>query len=539
VAGLATAFGSGAMTNSIAEIETNKVILITGSNTTENHPVIGAAVKRAVMNGAKLIVVDPRKIELAEMATLWLSPRPGTDLAWINGLVHIIIQENLLKSEYIQKRTEGFEELKAAVAEYTPARVAEITGIPEKDLVQAARIYAGDTAAIYYTMGITQHTHGTENVMALANLAMVCGNIGVPGGGLNPLRGQNNVQGACDMGGLPNVFSGYQSVSDPALVAKMEEAWGVKGLSDKPGLTLMEITEGAKNKTIRGLFIFGENPVVSDPDSHHLIQALKAADFLVVQDIFLTETAQLAHVVLPGASFAEKEGTFSNTERRVQRVRQAIQPRGDSKPDWQILADLSRRMGLSGNYENPEAIFEEIRSLTPSYAGITYQRLNRAGIQWPCPTLEHTGTPVLHQETFTRGLGKFHPIRYKGPNETPDKEYPLVLTTGRILYHYHTGTMTRKSTGLEGIAPECRIEISAADAGALKIAEGEQIRVVSRRGVLEAKATITDRSPQGTIFIPFHYAEAAANLLTQTAVDPIAKIPELKVATVRIEKMSA
>ncbi|OGP50018.1 MAG: formate dehydrogenase [Deltaproteobacteria bacterium RBG_13_43_22] len=526
------------MTNSIAEIEQSKVILITGSNTTENHPVIGAAVKRAVLqHGAKLILVDPRKIELTEIAHLWLRPRPGTDLAWINGLIHILVQENLLNTHFIQERTEGFEELKAAVSAFTPSMVSKITGIPEKDLFQAARLYAGDRAAIYYTMGITQHSHGTDNVMALANLAMVCGNVGFPGTGINPLRGQNNVQGACDVGGLPNVFSGYQSVGDPVIIEKMEKAWGVKGLSDKPGLTLMEITEGAKNKKIHGLYIFGENPVVSDPDTHHLTQALKAVDFLVVQDIFLTETAQLAHVVLPGASFAEKEGTFTNTERRVQRVRQAISPLGEAKPDWQIITELSNRMGLPMAYENPEAVFEEMRSLTPAYAGITYQRINRAGIQWPCPTLDHPGTPYLHQDRFTRGLGKFHALIYRGPIEVQDAEYPLVLTTGRILYHYHTGTMTRKSKGLEEMAPECLIEISSADARTLKLSEGERVKVVSRRGDLEAGVKITDRSPQGVIFIPFHYAEAAANRLTQTALDPVAKIPELKVCAVRIEKL--
>lgn len=525
------------MTNSIDEIEKNKVLLITGSNTTENHPVIGAAVKRAVLeNGAKLILVDPRKIELAEIATLWLRPKPGTDLAWINGMIHVILKENLADTEFIENRTEGFEEMKAAVAEFTPEKVEEITGIPAEDLIRAARIYAGERAAVYYTMGITQHTHGTENVMALANLAMVCGHVGKPGGGLNPLRGQNNVQGACDMGGLPNVFSGYQSVADPAIVAKMEEAWGVKGLSDKPGLTLMEITSAAKEKKIKGLFILGENPVVSDPDTHHLIQALQSLDFLVVQDLFLTETAKLAHVVLPGASFAEKEGTFTNTERRVQRVRQAVSPIPGAKADWEILVELLKRMGVPADYDSPKAIFEEIRSVTPSYAGITYERINRVGIQWPCPTTDHPGTPVLHLDGFTRGRGKFHPLTYKGPSETPDQDYPLLLTTGRILYHYHTGTMTRRTKGLETIAPECLVEISPDDAMTLKIEDGDWVRVISRRGSVKARAKVTERSPKGTVFIPFHYAEAAANLLTQTAMDPIAKIPELKVGAVRVEK---
>jgi predicted molibdopterin-dependent oxidoreductase YjgC len=398
-------------------------------------------------------------------------------------------------------------------------------------------MYASDKAAIFYTMGITQHTHGTDNVKALANLAMLCGNVGFPGTGVNPLRGQNNVQGACDMGGLPNVFPAYQSVTDPALVEKMEKAWGVSGLSNQPGLTLMEMTQAALDKEVRGLYIFGENPVVSDPDTHHLTKALQSLDFLVVQDLFLTETAQLADVVLPGVSFAEKEGTFSNTERRVQRVRQAIPPQGEARPDWQIFVDLANRMGLPMTYENPEAIFEEICSVTPSYAGITYKRINRIGLQWPCPTSDHPGTPYLHGERFTRGLGKFHALTYRGPIEVQDDEYPLILTTGRILYQYHTGTMTRKSKGLEDIAPECLIEISPADAQSMKIDEGEKVKVISRRGDLEAKVKITDRSPKGTIFIPFHYAEASANRLTLTALDPVAKIPELKVCAVRVEKL--
>jgi formate dehydrogenase alpha subunit len=525
------------MTNSIPEIPRTRVFLITGSNTTENHPVIGAAIKRAVQEGAKLILVDPRKIELAEMAEIWLRPKPGTDLAWINGLIHIILKEGLQDQAYIKERTEGFEELKTAVSDFTPSYVSSVTGIPEKDLFRAARLYASDKAAIYYTMGITQHTHGTNNVKALADLSMICGNLGFPGAGVNPLRGQNNVQGACDMGGLPDVFSGYQRVDDPALVEKMEKAWGIQGLSNKVGLTLMEMVQGALRKEIRGLYIFGENPVVSDPDSNHLIQALKALDFLVVQDIFLTETAQLASVVLPGTTFAEKEGSFTNTERRVQRVRQAIAPVGESRPDWKILSDLATRMGLPMPYTDPKAVFEEIRSITPAYAGITFQRIDRVGLQWPCPTLEHEGTAYLHKDRFTRGLGLFHVLPYQGPWEDADAVYPLVLTTGRNLYQYHTGTMTRKSKALEEKAPECLIEISPADAGQLRVGEGEWVKVVSRRGDLKARVKITDRSPKGTIFIPFHYAEASANRLTQTALDPVAKIPELKVCAVRIEKL--
>ncbi|MCJ7833294.1 MAG: molybdopterin-dependent oxidoreductase, partial [Deltaproteobacteria bacterium] len=357
LAGLAESFGSGAMTNSIAEIEQSKVILVTGANTKENNPVIGAAIKRAVLHqGAKLIVVDPNKIELTEMAALWLSPKPGTDLVWINGLIHIIIEEGLLDTNYIQERTEGFEGLKASVSDFTPSYVSNITGISEDDLFRAARMYASDRAAIYYALGITRNGQGTDNVKALANLAMLCGNIGFPGGGINPLKGKNNLQGVSDMGVLPDIFPGYQNISDTGTVAKMEKAWGVKGLSDKPGLSWMEIIEGAKNKNIRGLYLIGETPVVSDSDTQHLTQALKTVDFLVVQDLFLTEAAQLADVVLPAVSFAEKEGTFTNTERRVQRVRQAIAPLGEAKPDWWIISELSTRMGLPMRYENPEAV---------------------------------------------------------------------------------------------------------------------------------------------------------------------------------------
>jgi formate dehydrogenase alpha subunit len=416
--GLESAFGSGAMTNSIAEIEQSKVILVTGANTKEKNQVIGAAIKRAVLNqGAKLIVVDPNKIELTEMAALWLRPKPETDLAWINGLIHIIIKEGLYDKNYIQERNEGFERLKASVSDFTPSYVANITGIPEDDLSRAARIYASDRAAIYYALGITRNGQGTDNVKALANLAMLCGNIGVPGAGINPLRDRNNLQGVCDMGALPDVFSGNQDVSDSEIIAKMEKAWGVSGLSTKPGLHLMEILEKAKNKEIRGIYLLGESPILSGSGNEEVTQALKDVEFLVVQELFLTEAAQVADVVLPGAAFAEKEGTFTNTERRVQRVRQAVSPPEEAKPDWWIISELSTKMGLPMNYKNPEAVFEEMRTLTPSYAGITYQRINRAGIQWPCPTSDHPGTPYLYKDGFTRGGEKFQAIAYTRPKE--------------------------------------------------------------------------------------------------------------------------
>ncbi len=541
MAGLAAAFGSGAMTNTIGDIEAADVILVTGSNPTENHPVIGAAIKRAVVHrGAKLIVVDPRRIELADYATLYLSPKPGTDIAWINGLMHVIIREGRFDEAFIQERTEGFEEVKASLEKYTPAYVASITGISEEEIIKAARIYAGGKAgSIVYAMGITQHIDGTDTVKALANLAMLCGNVGIPRGGVNPLRGQNNVQGACDMGGLPNVFPGYQSVSDQAISQKFAEKWGVNNLSQQPGLTLVEIMKGAMKKEIRGLYILGENPALTDPDTNHVLASLHSLDFLVVQDIFLTETARLAHLVIPGLSFAEKEGTFTNTERRVQRVRQALAPLWGVKPEWETICAISTRMGYPMKYAKPEEIFEEIRQLVPAYAGITYERLENEGIQWPCPTLDHPGTPYLHKGKFTRGLGKFYVTEYRRHAESPDAEYPFILTTGRILYQYHTRTMTGKTKGLNELAANCFIEISPEDADSLGITSDDSIEVSSRRGKIQVKAKVTPKITKGCVFIPFHFAEAAANYLTHSfALDPVSKIPELKVCAVKIEKIS-
>ncbi|HUX15690.1 MAG TPA: formate dehydrogenase subunit alpha, partial [Phycisphaerae bacterium] len=440
VAGLARAFGSGAMTNSIADLDQADVIFVIGSNTTECHPIIGAAVKRAVRFGkTRLIVADPRVIELAEMADLHLQQRGGTDVALINALIHVILAEGLEAKAFIAERTEGFEDLRRAVEPYNPQMAAKITGVPAEKIVEAARLYAkaGD-ASIIYSMGITQHTTGTDNVLALANLAMVTGNIGRPGTGVNPLRGQNNVQGACDMGALPNVYPGYQAADDAAVRAKFEKAWGVR-LPPAPGLTVVEILNAAAEGKVKALYCLGENPMLSDPDLTHVEEALKALDFLVVQDIFLTETAQLADVVLPAASFAEKDGTFTNTERRVQRVRKALPPPGEARADWKILSDLARQMGYAMDYPDPSAVQDEIAALTPSYAGITYDRLESGGLQWPCTGRDHPGTPILHKDRFTRGRGKFHAIEFIPPKELPDEEYPFLLSTGRILQHFHTG----------------------------------------------------------------------------------------------------
>jgi formate dehydrogenase alpha subunit len=539
VAGLAASFGSGAMTNSIAELEDTDCILVTGSNTTETHPVTATFIKRgARWKNKTLIVIDPRRLDLVKHAALWLRQRPGTDIAVINGMMNLIIQENLHDQAYVAERTENFEALKEIVAKYTPEYVEEISGVPAEDLRRAARLYAGAQAAsIVYAMGITQHTVGTDNVKSLANLSMLCGNVGIRGGGVNPLRGQNNVQGACDMGGLPNVFSGYQPVTDAKARAKMEEAWGVTNLPDWPGMTMTEMVPAILEGKFKCLYIVGENPVVSDPDNDHVVKALQKLDFLVVQDIFLTETARLADVVLPAATFAEKEGTFSNTERRVARVRQAIAPIGQSWPDWRIITELSRRLGYPMDYADPEAIFEEIRQVTPSYAGITYARLDaEGGLQWPCPTTEHPGTVFLHQGQFARGKGHFFAIDHREPAEATDADYPLILTTGRVLYQYHTGTMSRRAPGLEEKAPECRVEISSGDAVNYGIGDGERVRLRTRRGEIVARAQVSPKAVSGTIFVPFHYFEASANKLTIAALDPVAKIPEYKVCAVHLEK---
>jgi formate dehydrogenase alpha subunit len=538
VAGLAVSFGSGAMTNSIEELERSDVALVTGSNTTETHPVISSFVKRGVKSGrTKLIVVEPRRINLVEYADVWLRQKPGTDIAWINGMMHVIIDEDLCAKEYIAERTEGFEDLKKAVAEYTPERVEKITGIPPQDLLEAARLYAkAPAAAILYAMGITQHISGTDAVKSIADLAMLCGNVGIESGGVNPLRGQNNVQGACDMGALPNVFSGYQAVTSVEVRDKMAKAWKVDSLPASVGLTVVEIINGAAAAQIRGLYIMGENPMMTDPDTHHVEQGLKALDFLVVQDIFLTETAALADVVLPSCCFAEKDGTFTNTERRVQRVRKAVEPPGEARSDWEIISALSARLGYEMNYPNAQAVFDEMVQVTPQYAGMDYQRLDKSGLQWPCPTKDHPGTKYLHRNNFTRGKGLFHAIDWVSPAEETDAEYPLILTTGRALYHYHSGSMTRRCVGLNDRCPECLVGVNTGDANTLNIQNGETIRVVSRRGEIHAKASVNEVTDGGTIFIPFHFYESAANKLTIAALDPICKIPEFKVCAVRVEK---
>ncbi|MFH1820858.1 MAG: formate dehydrogenase subunit alpha, partial [Methanobacteriota archaeon] len=538
VTGLSAAFGSAAMTNSISEIRGADCVFIIGSNTTENHSVIALEVIEAVRNGkAKLIVADPRKIGMVGFADIWLRQRPGTDVALINGLLHIIISQDLCNTDFIKNRTEGFAELKETVKNYPPDIVSRITGVPTDKLFQAAQLYArSDKALILFAMGITQHTTGTDNVLALANLAMACGHVGTESSGVCPLRGHNNVQGACDLGALPNVLPGYQSVSDEASRSKFEKAWRVP-LPATVGLTVVEITHGAEVGKIKGMYILGEDPVLTDPNSDHVVRGLKNLDFLVVQDIFLSETAKLADVVLPGASFAEKDGTFTNTERRIQRVHKAIEYVGNNKADWVIISELAFRLGFPMHYETPGQIMDEISTLTPIYGGINYDRLGPLGLQWPCRSLDDPGTKYLHKDSFSRGLGKFHCTSYHEAIELPDETYPFILTTGRILHHWHGGTLSRHSLGLNEIRPEANIEINPEDANRLNCSDGDLVEMASRRGKLVAKIKITDRSPKGTLFMTFHFKEAPVNRLTNDALDPIAKIPELKVCAAKVKPL--
>jgi formate dehydrogenase alpha subunit len=526
------------MTNGINEFLDSDVIFIIGSNTTENHPVIGAKIKQAVRKGTNLVVADPRKIELAWFSKVFLQIKPGTNVALLNGMMHVILKENLHNKVFINDRTEDFESLKEAVRDFTPEEAAKICGVEAEDIKAAARLYAkAEKASIVYCMGITQHTTGVNNVMNIANLAMLCGQIGRESTGVNPLRGQNNVQGACDMGALPGIYPGYQPVNMQETADKFAKAWGVKELSTKSGLTVSEMVHAAEHGDIKMLYIMGENPLVSDPDLNHVKHALESTEFLIVQDIFLTETAQLADVVLPAAAFAEKDGTFTNTERRVQRVRKAVNAPGEAKADWEIIMDLMNKLGYEKRYNNPSEIFDEMAALTPSYSGIDYERLEKEGIQWPCPNKEHLGTPYLHKDSFVRGKGLFKGIVYTESAELPDENYPLILTTGRVLYHYHTRTMTGRVEGLNKKSPESFIQVNPVTAINLKISDGDMVKVSSRRGSILVKAKVSDIVAQDVVFIPFHFAEGAANILTNSAFDPNCKTPELKVCAVAVERL--
>jgi predicted molibdopterin-dependent oxidoreductase YjgC len=548
------------MTNSIGEIRDADCIFITGSNTAEAHPVIGYEVVRAAKSGANLVIVDPRRIPLVDHATLFLQPQPGTDIYVFLAMMHVIIRQGWLDEKFIKSRTEDFDALAAIVENYTPERAALASGVPEDQIELAARMYAlGERAhgqsrygvsrghsTILYAMGITQRSNGTDNVMTLANLSMLCGQIGKPSTGVNPLRGQSNVQGACDVGCLVNVYPGYQRVADDKARKKLAKRWKVDDLPADVGLTIVEATRAALEGKVRAMYIMGENPMMSDPNTNHVEQAFRNLDLLVVQDIFPSETAFLAHVLLPAASSLEKEGTFTNSERRVQRIHKVIAPPGDALPDWKITAGIARRVaekiGVKNasrqwNFSDTAAIFEELAKSTPIYTGIAYDRLEPVGLQWPCPKPDHPGTPILHAGKFSRGKGKFNAVEARDPVEQTDEEYPLTLTTGRVLYHYHSGTMTRRSKPLHWREPNSFAEINAEDASALGLENGSDVEIHSRRGVVRTTTRISDNVPPGTVFLAFHWREAPANRLTQDhTLDPVAKIPEYKVSAIRLEK---
>ncbi len=551
MAGLATSFGSGAMTNSMEDVaDYAKAIFIIGSNTTEQHPVFGTRIRQAVLRrGVKLIVADPRKIDITEFATLHMRLKPGTDIALINGLMYIIFEKGYEDKEFIANRTENFDDFKANVMQYTPEITSEITGVPVEQLYEAAEIL-GTTKpnAVLWAMGITQHVVGVQNVRTCANLQMLLGNLGVLGGGVNPLRGQNNVQGACDMGGLPNYYPAYQQVINEEVRQKFEKAWGTP-LSPKIGMTVTEMIPSITDDKIKALYILGENPIMSDPDTNHIRHCLENLEFMVLQEIFHTETAPYADVLLPGVTFAEKSGTFTNTERRIQHLNQAIAPIGEARMDWEITSEIARRVLENGgrkidmtaphagwNYTSPAQIMAEIASLAPSYAGITYDRLkNGEVLHWPVKGPDHAGTPVLHVGQFSRGKGLFAVTQHIPPIELPDNEYPVLFSTGRVLYHWHGGEMTRRSKGLLEVYSQSLIEVNPQDAQKLGLNGNKRVRVTSRRGSIEAEAWVTDRVPPGMVYANFHFPEVPANSITIAALDPIAKIPEYKVCAVKVE----
>ena len=543
VTGLAKSFGSGAMTNPIGDITTDvDMILLVGSNPEEAHPVVGMQIRRAVENGTRLVVVDPRDTRITRKADIHLKLRPGTNVAFSLGMLNVILNEGLADQAFIENRTEGFEELKKTAMEYPPEKVAEICHISADDLRAAARMYAlADKAPIIYCLGVTEHTTGVEGVMSLANLAMAVGKMGRPGCGVNPLRGQNNVQGGCDMGAMPNKYPGYQDVTDDAVREKFEKAWGVP-LSPKTGIHATEVFPAAIEGKIRGLYIYGEDPVVTDADTGHIIKALKSLDFFVIQELFLTETAQLADIVLPGRSYLEKEGTFSNTERRQQRVRKAITVPGNMRLDTDIIIDLMNRMGYPQKQLTAAQIFDEMASLTPSFAGISHRRLDSEevhgqGLVWPCPTEDHPGTPILHVGRFSRGLGLFSPAPYRKSAELPDEEYPMILMTGRILSHYTTRAMTGRTKGMMDIEGHAFIEMNSRDAEDLGIWDGERVRIRSRRGEITAEARVSGKCSPGETWMPFHFPDGDCNWLTNAKLDPYSRIPEYKVCAVRVEKI--
>lgn len=530
------------MTNTIEDITSqSQVILLIGSNPEEAHPVLGMQIRRAVETGTKLIVVDPRDIGLVKYADIHLKLRPGTNVAFANGMVHILIKEGLVDAEYVESRTSGFDELAAMVADYTPERVAEICNIDQRDLVAAAKLYgSADRAPIMYCLGVAEHSTGTEGVMGLSNIAMVNGKLGKAGCGVNPIRGQNNVQGACDMGAQPNTFTGYQKVADDGARAKFEDTWGV-AIKPYEGLKATEVFPAAIDGRVKGLFIFGEDPVRTDPDTHHVIKALESLDFLVVDELFMTETAKYADVILPGRSYAEKEGTFTNTERRVQRVRKAINGPDGAQLDTWIFTEIMQRMGYDQPHLTAAEIMDEIASLTPSFGGISHERLDQPemlgrGLQWPCPTEDHPGTPIMHVGKFSKGIGTYSTAPYKPSQELPDAEYPLIMMTGRILYQYNACAMTSRTEGINEIVNSSFIEMNMEDAQALGVGDGDRVKVSSRRGQVFTTARVSGKTNPGETWMPFHFQDGNSNWLTIAALDDVCKVPEYKVCAVKVEK---
>ena len=545
VVALQMALGSSAMSNTAAEVIHSDVFLVTGSNTAETHPIIALQMKAAVeKHGAKLIVVDPRRVEMVNWAALWLPEKPGTDVPLFSAMAHVIIKEQLYNQDFIDRRTEGFEEFVKSMEKFTPEYGEAVSGVDRHLIVQAARMYAtAKNAAIYWALGIPEHSHGTDNAMSLIHLALLTGHIGRKGTGLNPLRGQNNVQGASDSGAMPWHYPGYQRVDDEAAARKFEQTWNIEpgALNRKLGLTTTEIMGAVGPGGVRALHIMGENPMMSEPNLNHTRHMMEQLEFLVAQDLFINESGAYADVFLPAASWAEKEGTFTNTDRRVQRVRKALEPRGQARADWQIVCDLAgrieKKLGRAQTafwaYQSPAEVLEEMGRVVPEYAGVKYSRIEQQGLQTPVWDDNHPGTPYLFTDAFPSGKGKFHPLEYIPSVEMPDEEYPFILTTGRLLEHWHGGTLTRHSK-LDDLYPEARIEINPADGTRLKIEDGQAVRVSSRRGTVVLRAWVTQRTTVGVVFIPMHFAEAAANLLTIDALDPLAKIPEYKACAVRI-----
>jgi formate dehydrogenase alpha subunit len=547
VVALQMAVGSAAMSNTAGEVIHNDVFIVTGANVTENHPIISLQMKEAVQkHGAKLIVVDPRRIEMVNFATLWLPEKPGTDVAVFSAMAHVILEEKLYNQEFIDTRTENFSEFSASMEKFTPEYAEEISGVDRELIIQAARMYASaKNAAIYWALGIPEHSHGTQNAFSLINLALLTGQIGRLGTGLNPLRGQNNVQGASDSGAMPWHYPGYQRVDTEEAALLFEKLWNIEpgGLNRKPGLTTTEIMSAVHEGGVRSLYIMGENPMMSEPNLNLTRKHMEQLEFVVAQDLFINESGAFADVFLPAASFAEKDGTFTNTDRRVQRVRQAIPPRGLARPDWQIICDLAQRLekrlgrpnSAYWQYQHPSEVLSEMRQGVPDYAGIRYERIEKVGLQTPVIDENHPGTPFLFSERFPRGRGKFHPLEYTSSAEMPDEDYPLILTTGRVLEHWHGGTLTRHSW-LDDLHPEALLDINPTDANRLGILQGQAVRVTSRRGSIVLRAKVTEKSTVGVVFIPFFFAEAAANELTIDVLDPLAKIPEYKSCAVRVSQ---